>query len=81
MPRWASRLTLEITNVRYERLQDISDADVLAEGFGDVGRCYRNSEFIVTWDSLNAKRGFGWAKNPWVWVLEFKKVESEGTND
>lgn len=86
MPRWASRITLEITGVRVERVQDISEEDAKAEGceiycayFGKCysGRCashhYRKG-YRVLWDSINAKRGFPWSKNPWVWLIEFKKL-------
>jgi hypothetical protein len=72
MPRWASRITLEITEVRVQRLQNISDEDAQAEG-GWGGGCFHRS-FAGLWDSINAKRGFGWDVNPWVWVVGFKRV-------
>jgi len=77
MPRWASRITLEVERIRVERIQDISEADAFAEGIsggdwlGDpVG------EFAKLWNSINEKRGFGWETNCWVWVLEFKRIDN-----
>lgn len=87
MPRWASRILLEIVAVRVERLNDISEADARAEGIIDGG-CLNcgNSEpcgcsdpqpdardsFIHLWESINLPGS--WAVNPWVWVVEFKRV-------
>ena len=101
MPRWASRITLEITGVRVERLQDISEADALAEGISTVRTCEWDREhfgswqakfvaavlagekppcgplpsvaYRALWESLNGPGS--WDANPWVWVLEFKRVE------
>lgn len=90
MPRWASRLTLEITEVRVQRLQEISASDCLAEGIQpefvpgvDVdidGFLWRKGErkavaaFQSLWDSINAKRGHGWEKNPWIWAVSFRRL-------
>jgi hypothetical protein len=79
MPPWASRITLEITGTRVERLQKISEEDALAEGIepGDSGVegwgrfCYRK-----LWNSMNEKRGYGWDVNPWVWVVGFRRLPS-----
>jgi len=71
MPRWASRITLEITGVRVERLQDISETDALAEGI-DQDTCVPVAMYRDLWEQIN---GFSsWDKNPWVWVVEFKRV-------
>jgi hypothetical protein len=124
MPRWASRITLEIVNVRVERVQDITEEDAIAEGIdylfskedclttagligtapkdhgyknylwhGDYGKYgienrqsdswpyqysgYKNAigSYSSLWEKINAKRGYGWDTNPWVWVIEFRKVE------
>ena len=84
MPRWASRLTLRITSIRVERVQDITEEDARAEGApishqGDRPHFSRHPVpndthrlgFVHIWDSINAGRGFGWDANPWVWVIGF----------
>jgi hypothetical protein len=76
MPRWASRITLEITAVRVERLQSISDADALAEGCtaDDMrhGDCLAGV-YARLWQSINGPGS--WNANPWVWVVEFRRVQ------
>jgi len=80
MPRWASRILLEVTDVRVECLMDISADDAEAEGWPgpnkeESRRSYYPIEWFANlWDSLNAKRGFGWDANPWVWVIKFKRI-------
>lgn len=76
MPRWASRINLEITGIRVEPVQEISSGDAIAEGvvpFDDEaeGRSPVYA-FRELWDSANARRGCGWAENPWVWVVQFE---------
>lgn len=83
MPRWASRITLEITGVRVERLQDISESDAVAEGVTDyhnitdprTGEIDRDAvdAYEILWKSINGADS--WAANPWVWVLEFKRIK------
>jgi hypothetical protein len=80
MPRWASRLLLEVTSVRVERVQDITHNDALREGVSyDLSKQDGSpiDRFRLLWNSINAKRGCGWDANPWVWVVEFK-VLSKG---
>jgi len=96
MPRWASRITLEITGVRVERLQDISEKDCWAEGieqvmhdFDDVEMCHWANRlgcciedarplFAQLWSTIHAVDGpNGWTANPWVWVVQFERVEKE----
>ena len=109
MPRWASRLTLEITEIRVQRLQEISEADAIAEGMDDSNlgsyptcatwmppewyklpqeerwdkKWYPDDErmkkwnarnnFICVWEHINGKT-HPWESNPWVWVINFKKL-------
>jgi hypothetical protein len=74
MPKKYARLWLEIVGIKVERLQDITVEDIHSEGIGwdDQYGCLPN--FVKLWDSINKKRGFGWDVNPWVWVIEFKKL-------
>jgi hypothetical protein len=77
MPKGLSRITLEITNIRVERLQEITHKDALAEGVEyDVSKSdgWPLSRFQHPWNSINAKRGYSWESNPWVWVIEFKEL-------
>ncbi len=94
MPRWHSRILLEIVSVRVERLQSISEADAEAEGIDflrhiqdndetltdrDVYQCLRDLTardlYELLWDSINGEGS--WAANPWVWAVEFKRVEEQ----
>ena len=93
MPRWASRITLEVTGVRVERLQDISETDAQSEGCDGLHwdgiegkaadlidwplksstRPFAN-DYAVLWESINGPGS--WDENPWVWVIEFERIES-----
>ena len=85
MPRWASRITLEVTGVRVETLQDISEADAVAEGCkpirpelvqdGLIVRPGRSAveEFRLVWEQING--GGSWEKNPFVWVVTFRRID------
>ncbi len=81
MPRKFSRITLEITKVRVERLQDISVTDARREGIrcgrckgspNNIGACCCREHYSALWDSLHGQGS--WEKNPWLWVLEFRVI-------
>lgn len=92
MPRKHARIFLEITNIRVERVQDITEKDAVDEGISLVHNAYGRDRYGVwgkngywsnesaktifqyLWNSINEKRGYGWEVNPWVWVIEFKKL-------
>lgn len=73
MYRWACRLVLEVTDVRVERLPEMSDADLAAEGYPATAAGLE--QFAQSWDAAYAKKGAGWADEPWVWAATFKVVE------
>ncbi len=91
MPRWASRLTLEITEVKVQKLQDITIEDCLSEGINQhvasqLGYAVSPSEeafnltqaiptYRTLWNHLNSKRGYSWDSNCWVWAINFKRIE------
>lgn len=86
MPREASRMLLEIAGVRVERVQDITDLDAWHEGawwwrYDDavgpplyVADGENRDCFAEMWDAISEKRGFGWKRNPWVWVVSFRRL-------
>lgn len=86
MPRWAGRISLQVTSVRVQHVQDISEEDAKVEGIiepapvvgawrdpkrGREGHWSYRKPFSELWDSINDKRGYGWNANPWVWVIIF----------
>jgi hypothetical protein len=85
MPRWASRITLEVTGVRVERLWQITEADAIAEGCREEegspediailgpGSWTAKLEYMMLWEEINGEGS--WAKNPWVWVVSFRRVQ------
>lgn len=106
MPRWASRITLEVTGIRVERLQDISEEDAIAEGLSGITKDGKLIKYGIPdqdglpgtdntgwpwrdwqkdprdayrrlWESINGRGS--WDANPWVWVVEFKRVEGDAT--
>lgn len=79
MPREAARLFLRVKDVRVERVQDISEEDAKAEGVTAINNseCGYRGAFRELWNTLNAKRGFDWYTNSWVWVIEFEGCDPE----
>ncbi len=85
MPKEAARLFLRVTNVRVERLQDITPKQCVAEGveqsaLNEVGGEFARGMFNDIWDSTIQKKDlplYGWAANPWVWVIEFEWISKE----
>lgn len=91
MPRWASRLLLRVTEVRVERLWEITQEDAIAEGIERIGDRFKGymrlftgeeynpalpkTSFAQLWETINAKRGYGWDSNPWVWVVSFEVMK------
>ncbi|MFN3200069.1 MAG: hypothetical protein ACE366_16855 [Bradymonadia bacterium] len=80
MPKWASRITLEVTEVRWQRLQEITPQDILAEGVGDPSL---SDEALLLlwknlWDSINGKKpGASWDDDPEVWAYTFKVINGD----
>ena len=88
MPRWASRITLEVTGVRVERLNDISTEDAKAEGVEEIdGTVNLRKErmtihqhaYAQLWEQINGPGS--WALNPWVWVVEFKRLTDQAKGE
>jgi hypothetical protein len=79
MPRWASRITLEVTGVRVERLQECSEADAEAEGVDRIKAKVpmRVDAYRYLWDDINGPGS--WDANPWVWVVEFKRTTQQAS--
>lgn len=83
MPLWASRITLEIEEVRSQRLQDITEEDAIAEGVDSIsmdavprqGTLSRRADFKQLWDKRYARKGLGWDQNPAVWAIKFNRVK------
>lgn len=84
MPRWASRIQLEVTDIRVERLQEITEEDAVAEGINmkiplkphqtGMGATHPSAVFSELWNSINVKPESCWEANPYVWVVEFKSI-------
>lgn len=86
MPRWASRITLDVFAIRVERLQDITEEDAKAEGVKPItydpgGDCWTDGKhrtaFNFLWNEINGWNPNSWDSNPWVWVVSFRRVEKE----
>lgn len=80
MPRYLSRITLEITDINVERVQDITADEAIKEGVVDpIMGTYGLSPKTVfrdMWNDIYAERGLGWNENPWVWAITFRRVET-----
>lgn len=79
MPRWASRITLEVTSADAERLQDITDIDAVREGVPEryLDDPTSRQMFAELWDGIYAGKGLGWDANPWVWRVAFRRSHEQ----
>lgn len=80
MPRKVARIFLKVTNVRVERLQEITEEDAIREGCialkdkNEITSISAKERFHALWDGIYLKQGYGWDANPWVWVYEFERI-------
>jgi hypothetical protein len=79
MPRWASRILLEIDEIKVERVQDITEDDAMADGIKTTCPCcggcdQHRLDFQKLWDSIYSKQGLEWDANPFVWVVKFHRI-------
>lgn len=84
MPRWVSRIELEIISVRFQQVTAISVADCFAEGMTwarEIDELLPRAQFARLWDSINAKSGHPFVGNPWVWVVEFNPIKIRGKSN
>lgn len=72
MPKEACRIFLKLTKIRIERLQDITDSDIVKEGAADFGCCTKQLNWQILWEKINGVES--WKENPWVFVYEFERV-------
>jgi len=88
MPKWAARIWLEITNIRVEKLQNMRFSDWLADFCPNTNQQNKALQTFIGmqnqkemsqefWDTINAKHGYSWESNPYVWVIEFKQIRSK----
>jgi len=80
MPKWVARTWLEVVSVRPERVQDITLLEICKEGLTKSIYDFKPVQsgfeaWISLWDSINAKRGYSWESNPWIWRIEFKELK------
>ncbi len=73
LPRCLARTLLTVTDVALVKVQDINEAGAIAEGVDPTGATALE-QFSALWDGINAKRGFPWCDNPWVWAVKFKRI-------
>ena len=76
MAKIHTRTWVEKTGIRVERVQDITNGDIQAEGAAEFGCVTHRLNFETLWNSINEKRGHGWDVNPWCWCISFKKVKN-----
>ena len=92
MPKESARIFLKVKNVRVERIQNMNFYDWQADFCPDIseqrkalatfsGHSYMKQAMKNLWDSLNAKRGYSWESNPWVWVIEFERASADGKEE
>jgi hypothetical protein len=81
MPKEASRITLEVTGIKVERVQDITEEDAIAEGTtpsivgADLDYLKYRAGYQTLWNLINEKRGYGWDTNCFVWVIQFERID------
>ena len=76
MPKEAARLFLKVTDVKVERVQDITEKEAKMEGFRELPIMTSKDKFMAVWNDIYKGKGYGVLDNPWVWVIEFERLKN-----